>query len=151
MACANRVQHSAAYCVALLTFATMALQACGSIESSTMATHGAMAAYRGNVALSGLASPAGAQELGLVTTTALVGEEWKDVLDAFRAAGAELGGDFVTLDNLGVTFDMVTSSQVQSYSCGTTNAPRTCTRTVQQTSEVGHLTLNGRAFRTRAP
>ena len=120
---------------------------CTSIRSTSMSTMPAQA-YLGHVSVVSLGEPAGVQ-VGIIQTTAGVGEELTEVMDAFAAEAGRAGGDIAKVDRMNVTYEWVTRMVTQTYSCGTSQAPRTCTRTVPQTMEVGTLSVTGRAFRSQ--
>ena len=92
--------------------------------------------------------PDGAVQVGIVETHSTAAAGMPDLIQSFRAEVGRVGGDFGKVDSIRTRFEWQTRTQTQSYSCGTPQAPQTCTRVVTQNVEVGITTLMGRAFRT---
>lgn len=139
---------SATHVLRLLALAgALCTAACSSIRSTSYA-HGGVAAYEGQVRVVSLDDPPGV-EVGIIQTTANVGEPFAEVLNAFAAEAGRVGGDTAKVDRIHVTYEMVTTMQTQTYPCGTSQAPQTCTRSVPVTNEVGTINVMGRAFRSR--
>lgn len=142
--------RSAARALALVALLPAVLPGCSTIHSSSVRTANSPGAYTGAVTVRSLEEPVQGQPLGIVQTSAVVGgrDEFPAVIAAFAAEAAAVGGDLAKIDRLSVTFEIVTVMVTQSYSCGTQNAPRTCTRTVPRQQEVATLNVVGRSFRT---
>ncbi len=61
-----------------------------------------------------------------------------------------VGGDYGKVDSIRTKFELQTTMQTYSYSCGTPKAPATCTGTRTVTAEVATTQVLGRAFRMGA-
>jgi hypothetical protein len=68
----------------------------------------------------------------------------------FQQQSAKVGGDLAKVDEITSKFEMVTTTETYSYSCGSTNAPATCTGTRTVTKEICTTQMVGRAFSTEA-
>lgn len=126
------------------------LAACGpSVEGHSVATHTAIDAKHidaSQVRLSAVSVPEGASELGIVQAHTVQGSI-EDAVPEFRNQVAQLGGDFGKIDNVATKFETYTQTRTESYSCGTVNSPRTCTRTVTETREAETTRIIGKAYR----
>lgn len=122
--------------------------ACRAVTSSAIATGAPVGEYGGAVRFSATVEPPAVAQVGIVQAAGrdvLVSEIMPDLARRAR----ELGADYVKIDGVSSRFELETVSRMESYSCGTVQAPQTCTRTVSQTVEVMTTTINGRAFATR--
>lgn len=119
--------------------------ACGT-RSSAYSTGVRHARYEGPVALVAVPGRLGveAAQVGVVEVTSV--ESLETAASAFRERVGEVGGNVGVVDRIWMTFQMEQRSQLVSYSCGTTTAPQTCTRTQITYEEVGYLHMVGRAF-----
>jgi hypothetical protein len=97
------------------------------------------------VMLSSLGVPPGARELGLVQAHSNQ-TDIRKIMPEFVARVASLGGNFGKVDDITTSYEMQTVTTTQSYSCGTPNAPNTCTRVVTSQVEVPTTRVLGRAF-----
>jgi hypothetical protein len=130
--------------IAVCLVAAWAVVACGT-RSSAIATGAPRARFEGTVRLTALpASVAGAREVGLVEVESI--ESLETAGRAFQDRVAELGGNVGLVERAWMTFEMESRTRTESYGCGTSSAPRTCTRTVTSEEEVGHLHFLGRAL-----
>ena len=120
---------------------------CSGTSSSVIARYPGVARYEGPVAVTGTIIAGQGTELGLVEVSSV--ESLETAVIAFGERVADVGGDRGVVDRQSTTFEMVTTSESYSYSCGTTNAPRTCNGTRTVTREIATLHLFGRALRTR--
>lgn len=131
-----------------------AICGCGPhVEGSAVATHTADDAHfvdASNVRVSALAIPQGAAEVGIVQAR-VTGGNIEDAMPEFRAQVARLGGNFGKLDEVRTKFEMQTRTSTETYSCGTADKPRSCTRSVTRTVEVSTTSLLGKAYRLGAP
>jgi hypothetical protein len=130
-----------------LAVASLALLACAGTRSSVYATTPGRPAYTGVVRVVVTTVPPNAQELGIVEVESR--EELADLVGEFQRRVGELGGDVGLVDRYSTSFHIETSTSTQSYSCGTQQAPATCTRQVTQQHEVATMHLVGRALTTR--
>jgi len=73
------------------------------------------------------------------------------IMSEFVQKVASVGGDYGKIDSIRTKFDMVTTTNTYSYSCGSPQAPATCTGTNTSTHEVATTTVVGRAFRQGEP
>ncbi len=85
------------------------------------------------------------QQVGIVEASGHGG--LKELLTEFAGQTARVGGSLGKVDSLRTKFHNETHTRTESYSCGTTAAPQTCSRTVTETVEVVTTTAVGRAFR----
>jgi hypothetical protein len=124
----------------------VALSACKTVSGSAIATSsaGAPLAESIPVRLSGLAVPEGATEVGIVQAKGT--GKLQDLVDEFSAQVRKVGGNYGKIDSMPTKFEMVTSVQSYTYSCGTAKAPATCSGTRTVTTEVATTQLLGRAF-----
>lgn len=122
---------------------TLLLTACSGVKSSVVSTAAPVAAYHGPVHVQATGAPSG-RELGVVQ---VVGRRTiEELMPEFKLRVGELGGNVGLVDSIKSRFEMQTVSQVQTYSCGTTTAPMSCTRTQIVNVEVMTVQLLGRAF-----
>jgi len=137
---------------AVLLAGTFVSTGCSTVRSTSVAT----AAPTGQtvsaeqVQVGATYVPPGATQVAIVETHGNCNEGMEALIAGFRSEVARTGGDFGKIDTMRTEFEMVRQQQTQSYSCGTTQAPRTCTRQVYTSVEVGVTTLVGRSFRTGA-
>jgi hypothetical protein len=120
---------------------------CTNVQSSGVQTGpGGHAPHQGAVALGATQVPAGAVEVGLVQA---IGHDvpMDQIAPEFAARVASLGGNFGLVEQIATSYEMVTTMQSYTYSCGTTQQPRTCTGTRPVTTEVSTTQMLGRAFR----
>jgi hypothetical protein len=97
------------------------------------------------VRLSSLSVPANGRELGVVQAHS-DRTDIRMLVPEFVARVGALGGNFGKIDDITTTYEMRTTTSMQSYSCGTANAPMTCMRSVTNTVEVPTTRVLGRAF-----
>jgi hypothetical protein len=103
-------------------------------------------AFKGVVVVSAFA-PDGAQEVALAQS---VGEApFDDLVETLKRKVAAVGGDWAVIDAVRTKFEVVTYTESYTYSCGTTQSPRTCSGTRLAQREVATTTIDGRALRTR--
>jgi hypothetical protein len=95
--------------------------------------------------LSSLSVPPIGRELGIVQAHSNQTDIQK-IVPEFVARVAALGGNFGKIDDITTTYEMQTTTSMQSYSCGTASAPMTCMRSVTTTVEVPTTRVLGRAF-----
>ncbi len=130
------------------------LGACGPhVEGHGVATRSAADGKHidaSQVRVSVLAVPAGASELGIVQAHTIQGSI-EDAMPEFREQVAQLGGDFGKVNDVSTGFEMQMRTSTESYSCGTSDKPRTCTRTVTRQVEVATTRIIGKAYRLGAP
>jgi len=126
------------------------LGACGpQVEGHAVATHTPVDAAHidaSQVRVSAVAIPVGATELGIVQAHTVQGSI-EDAAPEFAKQVALLGGDFGKINDVGTKFEMTTRTRTESYSCGTSTSPRTCTRTVTETVELATTRIIGMAYR----
>lgn len=129
--------------------ATLAMSlGCSSVRSTSVATGvSGQAVDASQVAIAATFVPEGATQVAVVETHGNVDEGLAVIMEGFRAEVGARGGNFGKVDSMRTRFEMQTVSRTESYSCGTTSAPRTCSRQVNQVVEVGTMTVVGRAFR----
>lgn len=121
---------------------------CSSVRSTSVATGASgQAVDPSQVAIAATFVPDGATQVAVVETHGNVTEGLAVIMEGFRAEVGARGGNFGKVDSMRTRFEMQQVSRTESYSCGTTSAPRTCTRQVTQHVEVGIMTVVGRAFR----
>jgi hypothetical protein len=104
------------------------------------------ARHEGPVQVGSTVVPDGAEEVGVVQVHGPGHVE--DLTPTFVARVADLGGNFGLIEQMQARFETQVVTRTESYSCGTQQQPRTCSRTVQQRREVMITQLLGRAFRT---
>jgi hypothetical protein len=126
--------------------AIVVLAGCGT-RSSVIAYQPGAQRYEGPVAVTGTMALGVGVEVGIVEVDSV--ESLETALAAFRERVAQVGGDHGVVDRASTSFEMVTSTESYSYSCGTSSAPRTCNGTRTVTREVATMHLFGRALRTR--
>ena len=95
--------------------------------------------------LSSLAVPPQARELGVVQAHSDQ-TDIRRIVPEFVARVSALGGNFGKIDDITTTYEFHTVTSHQTYSCGSVNAPRTCSRTVTSQVEVPTTRVLGRAF-----
>ena len=138
----------------LAALAMAVLSACGPhVEGHAVATHSpadARLVDASAVRISALAVPEGASELGIVQAHVIQGSI-ENAMPEFREQVARLGGDFGKVNDVSTNFELQTRTQHESYNCGTSDKPRTCTRTVTRTVEVATTRIIGKAYRVSAP
>ena len=115
------------------------------VISSAVPTAPGLAVPGRPVVLSSLRVPPNARELGIVQAHSNQ-TDIQRIVPEFVGKVAALGGNYGKIDDVTTTYQMRTTTSVQSYSCGTANAPMTCTRTVTTTVEVPTTRVLGRAF-----
>jgi hypothetical protein len=93
--------------------------------------------------------PEGAAELGIVQAHVIQGSI-EDAIPEFRQQVARLGGDFGKIDDVTTSFEMQSQTSTESYNCGTSDKPRTCTRTVTRQVELATTRIIGKAYRLGA-
>lgn len=132
--------------------ATLALLAgCSNVTSSGVQTGGqGLAPYQGAVAVAATFVPPGAVEVGIAQATG-VNTDITELLPQFAGQVAALGGNYGLVENISTQFEMVTLTQSYSYSCGTSQQPRTCYGTRTVTNEMATTQMLGRAFRVEGP
>jgi hypothetical protein len=130
------------------------LAACGPyVEGHAVATHTPVDAKHidaGQVRISAVSVPEGATELGIVQAHTVQGSI-EDAVPEFRKQVAELGGDFGKINNVSTKFEMQTRTRTESYNCGTSDKPQTCSRTVTENVELATTRIIGTAYRLGAP
>lgn len=129
-------------------FLTLALGCSGTRSSSYRTAGGGSQRYEGAVRVFAVAAPPEAREVGIVQVDSV--EELARAVIEFQNRVADLGGDVGLIDRYTTSFEIVSSTSQQSYSCGTQQSPQTCTRQVTQQREVATLHLIGRAMITRS-
>jgi hypothetical protein len=102
------------------------------------------------VRISALTVPPGASELGIVQAHVVQGSI-EDAMPEFRAQVARLGGDFGKVTDVSTTFEMQQRTRTESYNCGSSDKPSTCTRSVTESVEVSTTRILGKAYRLGAP
>lgn len=136
-------------CTLFSLFCALALSAaCSSVRSTSVATGASSeAVHPSQVAIAATFVPPEATQVAVVETHGNVAEGLAVIMEGFRAEVGARGGNFGKVDSMRTRFEMQTVTRTESYSCGTSTAPRTCSRTVNQVVEVGTMTVVGRAFR----
>ncbi len=130
---------------ALLGFLLLTVSACSGTRGSAVATDPSAAPYVGKVRVVALWEPTGMKQVGIVEASTQ--KKLPELIAEFSRQTAKVGGSLGKVDSMRTKFELVTRSRVESYSCGTTAAPRTCTRHVTETVEIATTTAVGRAFR----
>ena len=123
------------------------LAGCSQVTSSGVQTGGqGLAPYQGAVAVAATFVPPGAVEVGIVQA---VGQDTNiaELVPQFAGQVAALGGNYGLVETVGTQFELVTSTQSYTYSCGTSQQPRTCYGTRTVTNEMATTQMMGRAFR----
>ncbi|MCA9533624.1 MAG: hypothetical protein KC593_08100 [Myxococcales bacterium] len=121
---------------------------CSSVRSTSIATGATGPAVdAAQVAVAATYIPEGATEIAIVETHGNVNEGLDELLLAFRTEVGAQGGNFGKVDSMRTRFEMQTVTRTETYSCGTSTTPQTCSRIVTQQVEVGVTTIVGRAFR----
>ena len=70
-----------------------------------------------------------------------------NLLAEFRRLSSQIGGTIAKIDEIKTSSHWETQTFSESYSCGTAQSPRTCSRMVTRQVEVYVTTMVGRAFR----
>lgn len=102
------------------------------------------------VRVSALTVPEGASELGIVQAHTIQGSI-EDAMPEFRTQVARLGGDFGKVTDVTTHFELKTQTRTETYNCGTSDKPSTCTRMVTEQVEVATTRILGKAYRLGAP
>ncbi|MBI5501217.1 MAG: hypothetical protein HY907_13305 [Deltaproteobacteria bacterium] len=119
---------------------------CSPVTSSGVRTGGAgLGAHQGPVGLSATNVPPGAVEVGIAQAVGIEANIGA-LVPQFAGQVAALGGNFGLVERVQTEFEMVTRTENYSYSCGTTQYPRTCYGTRTVTNEVATTQMVGRAF-----
>lgn len=119
------------------------------VEGHAVATHTAADAPHVDataVQLSALTVPEGAAELGIVQAHVIQGSI-EDAIPEFRAQVARLGGDFGNITDVSTQFELKTQTSTETYNCGSSDKPSSCTRTVTRQVEVATTRVLGKAYR----
>ncbi len=125
--------------------ALASLAGCGPvIHGSSVVTGTGGKPNVGAVWLSGIAPPQGAREIGIVQVSGAVSIDL--LAPEFIERVAALGGNFGTVEQVSTRFEMVTTMQGYSYSCGNAKAPKTCYGTHPVTVEVATTQMLGHAY-----
>jgi hypothetical protein len=93
-----------------------------------------------------LLEPEGGQPLGIVQAYRSQAASVEELVPEFMRAVARAGGNYGKIDAMGVKFEETEETCTESYECGTTEHPATCTRTLTNTVETATLQVVGRAF-----
>jgi hypothetical protein len=125
----------------------LALGACHAGRASAVLRDAAAPeAYTGVVTVSAFAPP-GAQEVALAQS---VGEApFEDLVETLCRKVAAVGGDWAVIDAVRTNFEVISYTESYTYSCGTTQSPRTCSGTRLAQREAATTTIDARALRTR--
>lgn len=127
--------------------------ACGPhVEGHAVATHSPADQRHVDasaVRISALVVPSGAEELGIVQAHT-AGGTIEDAMPEFRAQVAGLGGDFGKVNDITTKFEIQTRTRNETYNCGTSDKPRSCTRTVTENAEIATTRILGKAYRLGA-
>ena len=130
------------------------LGACGPyVEGHSVATHTAGDVQHfdaSQVRISALTVPEGSSELGIVQAHVIQGSI-EDAMPEFRAQVAQLGGDFGKVTDVTTQFEIKTRTRTETYNCGTSDKPSSCTRTVTEQVEVSTTRILGKAYRLGVP
>ena len=130
------------------------LGACGPhVEGHAVATRSAADAKHvdaSQVRVSAVGVPEGAAEVGIVQAHTIQGSI-EDAMPEFREQVAQLGGDFGKINDIATSFEMQTRTRTESYNCGTSDKPRSCTRTVTERVELATTRIIGKAYRLGSP
>lgn len=131
-------------------FLLFALTACSSVSSSSIATGPArgQAVSAAEVEIAATWVPEGAAQVAIIETHGNFNEGLEELMLGFRGEVAAAGGTFGKVDTMRTRFEIVQQTQMQTYNCGTSSNPQTCTRQVTNNVEVGTTTIMGRAFLT---
>lgn len=126
------------------------LTACSSVSSTSVATGPArgqvVTAVEVEVAATRI--PEGAVQVAIVETHGNCNEGLEELILGFREEVATAGGTFGKVDSMRTRFEIVRQTRMETYNCGTSSSPQTCTRQVTNDVEVGTTTIMGRAFVT---
>ena len=93
-----------------------------------------------------LLEPEGGRPLGIVQAYRKKAASVEELVPEFKRAVANAGGNYGKIDAMGVKFEKIKKTTTESYECGTTESPSTCTRSVTNTVEAATLQVVGRAF-----
>jgi hypothetical protein len=116
-------------------------------RSSAIALGAPRPRWEGAVRITAIEAPPDAQPVGLVQANGRGPIETIAPLLVERAR--DVGGDWVVVDQVVARSEIVTSTQVYSYTCGTPKAPRSCTGSRIISTEILTTTMIGRAFATQ--
>jgi hypothetical protein len=130
-----------------LSAVTMAFACTPVVHTSAVATAPAAAPSTGPVRVSAMIVPRGVPQLGIVQAHSDQ-TDITQIMPSLVKQVADLGGNYLKIDDITTTYGMQTRSRTENYSCGTSKYPRTCTRTVTETVEVPTTRILGRAYRT---
>jgi hypothetical protein len=126
-----------------------ATAACGESITSAFRTTAARPPYLdGPVTVSMAREPADGTTLAIVQ----VQSDRTDIdrlMKAFVARVAEEGGNYAKIDEIETATEERTTSETETYDCGTAKKPKQCTESVSTTKQVVVLEIVGRAIRTR--
>ena len=123
----------------------LVLAGCQRTSSSAVATGGARYAEASAPArITVLREPDGA-EIGIVEAKGNAPID--EIAEEFSERAAKLGANIAKVDSFRTKFELVTRTETYTYSCGTPQAPRTCSGTRVVTVEVATTSMVGRAFR----
>jgi hypothetical protein len=98
------------------------------------------------VRISALRVPDGAQGVGLVQAQGVGSLD--EILAEFVHQVQQVGGNWGKVDSIRTRFEWQSQTQTYTYSCGSPQAPMTCTGTHVVNVEVSRTSVVGRAFRT---
>lgn len=131
-------------------FGLLLWNGCSSVSSSSVATGPAqgqrVSAEQVSVAATWV--PEGAIQVAIVETHGNCNEGMGELIRGFREEVSRSGGNFGKVDSMRTRFEIVQQTRTESYNCGTSQAPQTCTRQVTSNVEVGTTTVLGRSFLT---
>lgn len=130
--------------IALVAIVMIAAGCSGTHSSSYRTAGGPAARYEGVVRVFVTNTPREVREIGIVQVDSV--ESLERAITEFQERVAQLGGDTGVIDRYSTSHEMVSSTSTESYSCGSPQAPRTCTRSVTRQHEVATLHLVGRAM-----
>jgi hypothetical protein len=133
--------------LAAIALVALGLGAChAGRASAVLVAAEAPEAFRGVVVVSTI-PPRGAHEVAIVQAVGEAGLE--DLVETLKRKVAAVGGDWAVIDDVRTKFAVITYTESYTYSCGTTQSPRTCSGTRLAQREVATTTIDGHAFRTR--
>jgi hypothetical protein len=122
--------------------------ACNATRSSVARLAGDGAEYKGNVTVAAATLPPSFEVVGAVEVESI--ESLDDALSAFVERVREVGGNHAQIDRYWTTFETRMVTTTESYPCGDSKSPRTCSRTVLRQRLVIASHYTGRAMRTAA-
>jgi hypothetical protein len=117
------------------------------VYTSAVATAPAAGASVAPVRITAMIVPERAIQLGIVQSHSDQ-TDITQIMPALVTQVAQLGGDMLKVDDVTTTYSMQTRTRSESYSCGSTKSPSTCSRTVTETVEVPTTRILGRALKT---